>query len=61
VIEANRIGVPRKTLLHMVYNIGVDALVGALPILGDIFDATWKANVKNVALLDAYLNSLKIK
>jgi hypothetical protein len=61
VLVANRMGVSRKTLLRMVYNIGVDALVGAVPIFGDILDAAWKANVKNVALLDAYLNSLKAK
>ncbi len=59
VLEASRIGVSRKTLLRMIYNIGFDTLIGAVPILGDIFDATWKANLKNFALLGKYINSLK--
>jgi hypothetical protein len=56
VSESARLGVPKRTLLHMIYNIGVEALVGAIPIAGDIFDAAWKANAKNAALLDEYLN-----
>jgi hypothetical protein len=59
VLEASRIGVSRKTLLRMIYNIGFDTLIGAVPILGNIFDATWKVNVKNFALLGEYINSLK--
>ena len=56
-IEASRLGVPRTLLLRMVANIGLDTLVGAVPIVGDLFDIVWKANKKNVALLDAYLAS----
>ncbi|WP_404785143.1 DUF4112 domain-containing protein [Altericista sp. CCNU0014] len=46
---------PKTILLRMVFNIGIDALVGAVPILGDLFDITWKANTKNVNLLESYL------
>lgn len=44
-------GLPRVTLARMVANVAVDTLVGSMPILGDIFDAAWKANRKNYLLL----------
>jgi hypothetical protein len=34
----------------------VDTVLGAVPLLGDLFDASWKANRRNVALLDSYLD-----
>jgi hypothetical protein len=52
VAEARRLGVRRRTLARMAANVGVDALVGAIPLLGDIFDATFKANAKNLRLLE---------
>jgi len=55
--EASSLGAPRTLLLRMVANIALDTLVGAIPIVGDLFDIAWKANKKNVALLDAYLAS----
>lgn len=55
--EAIKLGVPRRVLLRMVANLGLDTLVGAVPIVGDVFDIVWKANKRNVALLDAYLIS----
>ena len=53
VFEAARIGVPRETLTRMVVNLAIDAVFGSIPIIGDVFDATWKANARNVALLEA--------
>ena len=48
---AVRHGVPKITLLRMGMNIGFDYLLGSLPVVGDIADAWWKSNQKNVALL----------
>jgi len=56
VIEAARLGVPRATLGRMVLNILLEGLVGAIPVLGDLFDFAWKANTQNMALLDAHLH-----
>lgn len=56
-LEAMQLGVPKTTLLRMVGNIVIEMLVGAIPLLGDIFDVAWKANRKNAALLDAYVHS----
>ena len=48
---AVRYRVPKVTLLRMGLNIGIDYLVGSFPLVGDLFDAWWKSNQKNVALL----------
>src|SRR2546423_13524205 len=49
--SAVRYRVPKVTLLRMGLNIGIDYLLGSLPLVGDFFDAWWKSNQKNVALL----------
>lgn len=55
VLEAARAEVPTLTLARMILNVGVDTLLGAVPALGDVFDAAWKSNTKNVALLERHL------
>ncbi len=55
--HALQLGVPKGTLLRMVSNIMIDILVGTVPVMGDLFDAAWKANIKNVDLLEVYINS----
>src|SRR5437899_2862048 len=42
---------PLVTVARMLVNLGVDALVGAVPLVGDLFDVAWKANRRNVKLL----------
>ena len=54
-LEGVRSGVSRFTLLRMAWNIGLDALLGAIPLLGDLFDAGWKANARNLVLLERHL------
>jgi uncharacterized protein DUF4112 len=49
--SAVRYRVPKITLLRMGLNIGIDYLLGSLPLVGDLFDAWWKSNQMNVALL----------
>jgi len=52
--EAHRLGVGRAVLLRMALNVAVEGVVGIVPFLGDVFDAAWKANVRNVRLLEAW-------
>ena len=54
-LEAFRVGASRATLVRMAGNVALDAAVGAVPLLGDIFDFAWKANLRNVALLERHL------
>lgn len=56
VVEAARMGVPRETLLRMASNIVLEVVLGSVPMLGDIFDATWKANARNIELLENHVD-----
>lgn len=56
VLEAARAEVPGFTLFRMVVNLGLDTLLGAIPAVGDVFDAAWKSNMRNVALLERHLS-----
>jgi hypothetical protein len=47
-----RYGVPKITLLRMGLNLGIDYVVGAVPLVGDVFDAWWKSNQRNMTLLN---------
>lgn len=51
---ALREGVPTIILLRMLLNLGVDVLVGIFPIVGDVFDLFWRANRKNLDLVERY-------
>jgi len=53
VAEAVRLGVPKRTVVRLLANIAVDAVLGSVPVVGDLFDAYWKANVKNAELVAA--------
>jgi len=45
-----RAGLPRSAILRMVGNVAIDSLLGSLPFVGDLFDFTYKANVKNIEI-----------
>lgn len=55
IVEAARMGLPRKVIGQMVGNIVFDSLAGIVPVIGDLFDVGWKANVRNIALLEKHL------
>jgi hypothetical protein len=57
VLEAARAKVPSLTLARMLVNVGIDTVFGSIPAAGDVFDAVWKANLKNVALLEHHLGA----
>jgi hypothetical protein len=52
---ARIVGAPQVVQLRMLGNIAIDALIGMVPIAGDLFDFVFKAQTRNLALLDAYL------
>lgn len=55
VLEAWRHGAPARLIARMLANLGMDVAVGAVPVLGDIFDIGFKANRRNVELLRRHL------
>lgn len=50
-------GVPYITILRMVTNLAIGVLVGAIPVLGDLFDVLWKSNRRNYQLLQRHLRA----
>ena len=44
-------GVPYIALVRMTANVGIEVLIGSIPLLGDAFDVAWKANRRNYKLL----------
>lgn len=47
-------GAPKVILLRMLLNIAIDVVGGLIPGIGDAFDVVWRANVKNMELLERY-------
>ena len=53
--EARLLGVPGPLLTRMVRNVAIEAIAGAVPILGDVFDVAFKANLRNLAIIEEHL------
>lgn len=49
--EARRMGLPASKLLKMAANVGLDALVGSVPVLGDVFDVYFKSHRRNADII----------
>jgi hypothetical protein len=54
--EAAALGASKSVLARMALNVAVEGVVGMIPFAGDLFDAAFKANQRNVRLLNAYLD-----
>ncbi len=52
---ANQLGAPASIQLRMLLNLAVDALFGAIPLLGDVFDFAFKSHTRNAKLLQGWL------
>jgi hypothetical protein len=50
--QAFSVGASKRLLSRMLYNVGIDGILGAVPVLGDWHDLVWKANIKNAQLLE---------
>ncbi|NJN31321.1 MAG: DUF4112 domain-containing protein [Synechococcales cyanobacterium RM1_1_8] len=57
IVLAARFRLPWPMLRHMIFNVGLEAVVGAIPLFGDLFDAYYKSNLRNLRLLEAHLES----
>ena len=58
VLEAANLGVPMSTVARMLANIAVDAVAGSIPVFGTLFDAGWKANKRNMKLVEQYVDGM---
>ncbi|MBF2080367.1 MAG: DUF4112 domain-containing protein [Synechococcales cyanobacterium T60_A2020_003] len=57
VLESLRFRLPKETLIRMVSNLLTDTALGSIPVAGDVFDVVWKANARNLQLLEAHLQN----
>lgn len=55
VVQAARLGASPVQLLRMMMNVLLETLIGTVPVVGDLFDFAWKANERNMVLLEAQL------
>jgi hypothetical protein len=53
--QAARHGAPRRLLIQMIMNVGIDVTVGSVPIFGTVFDVFFKVSKRNMALLRRHL------
>jgi Domain of unknown function (DUF4112) len=61
IIEAVHARAPKWLIARMIWNLGLDTTLGAVPIAGDIFDFFYKSNTKNLKLLKAWLEKQAAK
>ncbi len=54
VLEARRMGAPAHVIGRMIGNIALDSLAGAIPLIGDLFDVAFRANLRNMRLLRSH-------
>lgn len=52
--EGARLGLPVRVLARMAGNVLLETLVGAVPLLGDLFDFVWQANTRNLQLVERH-------
>ena len=55
VYEAYQLGLPKQQIARMVGNVAMEAAAGSVPVLGTLFDTAFKANLRNIALIDAHI------
>lgn len=59
--RANLMRIPTPVLAKMIGNIAIDAVLGVVPLLGDIFDIAYKANLRNVELIESELTGSAVQ
>lgn len=56
VVEARRLGMPRRKVALMAMTVGVDWLLGLTPLVGDLLDIRYKANRRNIRRIFRHFN-----
>ena len=54
--EARNLGMPKRTVARMLMNVGIDSTLGAVPLVGDVFDFLFRSNTRNLRLVKRYLD-----
>ena len=56
-VAAHRRRVPAVVQIRMLFNLAIDLAIGVVPIAGDVADVFWKANTRNLALIERHAAS----
>lgn len=56
IYRAIQLGIPRVAIARMLVNVAIEALAGTVPVIGDLFDVAFKANLRNYRLLKSHLS-----
>jgi hypothetical protein len=59
ILEARRMGAPAHVVARMIGNIAIDGLVGVIPVVGDLFDVAFRANLRNMRLLRKHFERIE--
>ena len=54
--EAKNLGLPKWQLWRMAANVGFDTAIGAIPVVGDVFDFAFRSNSKNLRIIQRHLD-----
>lgn len=57
IVRAARLGLPRELIVRMTVNALLEAAIGSIPVVGDVFDFFWKVNKRNLRLVERYLEA----
>ncbi|QFU17321.1 DUF4112 domain-containing protein [Microvirga thermotolerans] len=57
--EARQLGLPRWKIARMIGNVAIDTAIGAIPVAGDVFDVFFKANQRNLRIIQDHLGVAK--
>ena len=60
VYEGKRLGLPKRALAAMAGNVALDLVLGVTPVLGDLADTWFKANVRNLAIIEKHVGRQQI-
>jgi hypothetical protein len=55
VYRAHQMGLPPAKIGRMLANVGLEVAGGVIPVVGDLFDVAFKANLRNIAIIEEYL------
>jgi hypothetical protein len=55
IVHAHQMRLPRVVQLRMLFNVAIDMLLGIVPLAGDVADVFWRANARNLALIERHV------
>ena len=55
--KARQLGATPGAIAFMILNLLVDLVIGSIPVIGDVFDIAYNANIRNIRLLERNINT----